>query len=143
MTKQEFINSVLAEANVLELLPDTDKVVETKGNYEKGVFEVLLNEPQGGKNFRQVWYIRNTRTDETGYQTANTIDVTKNVVDNRLNILEKYLATTFLAYRVTIFTGEKWAEAEVYTDTTPTVTKKKVFVFKQGTKPVAHKELIG
>ena len=142
MTKQDFINSVLAEANVLGLLHNTDKIVEAKGDYEKGMFEVLLNEPQGGMNFRQVWYIRNTVTDETGYQTANTINVKKNTTEQRLDKLEKYLSQQFLAYRVTVFTGENWAEAEVYEDTTPTVTKRKVFVSKEGTT-VTHQELVG
>lgn len=149
MIKQEFINSVLAEPNVLELLPGTDQVIEIRGadaqgngGYEKGYFEVLLNEPQGGKNFRQVWYIRNRTNDETSYQTANTIDLKKNTFEAKLDVLQKYLAANFLASHVLIFTGEDWAEVEVYANTNPTITKKKVFVFKQNTNSITHRDLL-
>lgn len=141
-TKQEFIAEVLAEPNVIELLPNTDQVDETVGDYEKGRFYVLLNEEQGGKNFRAVWYIRNTQTDETTYQTANTINLKKNNIDAKLDALEKYCNANFLAHRVVEFTGANWAEVEVYEMTDPTITKKKVVVYKTGNNPITHKELI-
>ena len=139
MTKQQFINSVLAEPNVIGLLPNTDKVMETFGDYEKGQFQVLITEPQGGQNFRQVWYIRNTLTDETGYQTLNTINVVKNTYDAVNDRLVKYLKANFTAHFIVQSDLENsWAVADTYTVGVNAVYTK-VLVYKSAGSPFTHK----
>jgi hypothetical protein len=136
MTKQEFIDSVLAETDVIEVLPNTEKIIETKGDYEKGMFEVLLTEPQGGQNFRQVWFIRNTQTDETGYQTANTVDPKKNNYEAKLVILEQYIADNFIGGFVTRHNlDNNYAEAEVYENG---IGRKTILVYKPQGQPITH-----
>lgn len=141
MLKQEFINSVLAEPSVISLLPGTEVIHETYGDYEKGSFRVLIVEPQGGQNFRDVWFIRNTKTDETGYQTLNTIDTKKNTYDARHDKLEKYLGANFHAYFIIRANLEEfWAEADVFKLNADGlgVTKQTVLVFKKGANPIKH-----
>jgi hypothetical protein len=142
MTKQQFINSVLAEPGVVEMIPNSEQIIDTYGNYQKGYFVLVFNEPQGGKNFRQVWFIRNTVTDETDWQTANTVNQDKNTIDAKRKLLEDYLEATFFAYNILVFNGDNWAEVEVYSDTNPTITKKKIVVFKIGNNPVTHRDLV-
>lgn len=144
MTKQEFIDSVLAEPNVVEIVADSDQVAETAGNWEKGNFKVVIVEPQGSKNIRNVWYIRNTETDETEYQTANTVAPEKNVYEAKLKALKDYLASNFEAYFIgdLVDLNNNWTEAIVYEVSGQDLIKSTVLVFKKGTNPIAHRKIV-
>lgn len=135
MTKQQFVDAVLAEVDVQELLPNTEVIAETKGDYEKGYFEVLLTEPQGGKNFRTVWFIRNTQTDETDWQTANTIAPEKNNVEQKIKVLSNYVHSNFLGGKILhVDTENNYAEAIVFEAS----GEKRIWIYKPQDTPLTH-----
>jgi len=143
MNKAEFIAEVLAEPIVESIVDGSEIIVETQGDYQKGHFTTIIMEPQGGRNFRPIWFIRNTVTDETGYQTANTLDPTKNLTKIKQAVLTNYLETNFEAYFIErLDFVNNWAEATVYEVATNDLSMSKVLVYKKGTNPVTHKKIV-
>ena len=141
-SKAEFITAVLAEDTVIEQV-GTDTTVETKGDYKKGYLEFIVIEPTGGKNIRQVWYLENTNTGVTSYQTANTINPSKNNFEKKLQALTDYLDSNFDAYFLVRDNLDKnWAEVDVLKLTDGKLVSSKVLVFKKGTSAVNHLEIV-
>lgn len=135
MTKQQFIDSVLAESNVLEVVTDSDVVHKTAGTWELGKFDVVMTTEHGGKDIRSVSYVRNVSTGDTEYQNLNSVNRNKNLNEVKIKILTDYIHSTFLGGRVTYTDlDNNYAEAVVF-DTTG---EKKVWIYKPDGQPLTH-----
>lgn len=141
-TKKLFQDAVLLENGVKEILRDLPDQ-ESHGDWSKGYLVIRYTEPQGGENFRNVWYITNSKTGETSYQTANTLDNTKNEDSKKVAVLTNYLKNNFFAFYLNqFFIEQNWVEATVYIPSGESLEKKTVFVYKLQNQPITHKFIV-
>lgn len=141
MTKSQFIASVEAKS-IFKSWAKAPEIKEKIGDIEKWNGVAYISTPNG-VNLFDVWFIWDSVKDEAYWQNQDTLEPEKNTESVKLKALETYLKNNFNAYflgRVDIVNN--WAEADVYTLTTGKLVKKAVIVYKQGTNPISHLDVI-
>ena len=141
MTTAQFIAAVEAKPQFVKWASEAVNV-ETIGGIEKHMRIAYINTPDG-TNLMQVWYIVDSATGNTTWQTGDTIEPEKNTVNVKFNALKAYLKATFAAH----FVGRtdldnNWAEADVYTVSGADLAKSTVLVYKIGNNPITHKKIV-
>lgn len=97
-----------------------------------------------GKTF--VYYLHDTVNDTAWFYNAETesVDAKEPTTEQKkLDALQAYLKTNFNAYFVIRFDVENnWAEADTYKLENGKLTHAKVMVFKAGSNPISHLEIV-
>lgn len=141
MTKAQFIAAVEAKPNFIKWA-QAPVLKETIGEIEKWNGIAFINTPDG-RNTYNVWFVVDAATGEATWQNADTMEPEKNANEVKRAALEAYLKANFNAF----FIGRtdlvnNWAEADVYTLNTGKLTKKSIIVYKQGSNPIAHLDVV-
>lgn len=147
MLKQELLDAVAAKKGFVSIAKDDVAPDNVQGDeIEKRYLYVNHTNADGtmGKTF--VFYLHNTTTDEAWFyndEPENVDQKEPNSEQKKLDALAAYMKTNFDAYFIGRFdTTNNWAEADVFMLAAGKLTKKSVLVFKKGTNPINHLEVV-
>lgn len=141
MNKQEFITAVEAKPNFIKWA-QTPIVKETVGTIEHHHGRAYISTNDGTQVFN-VWFFVDTETGEANWQNQDTLDPDNNANPAKTKALENYLTATFDAFFITkLDLVHNWAEAEVYKLAAGKLSKTTILVFKKGSNPINHLEVV-
>lgn len=141
MKKAQFITALEAKPQFIKWAV-APALAETVGDIEKWHGRAYITTPNGA-NVLEVWFIVDAATGEANWQNADTIDTSESVEAKKMTSLENYLKTNFDAHFLgRIDLDNLWAEADVFKLTNGALTQSKVLVFKKGSAPVAHLNVV-
>jgi len=147
MTKQELQTAVEAKKGFLSIIKDElapDHVPNDP--IEKRFFYVNHTNTDGtaGKTF--IFYLHDTVNDTAWFYNAETesVDTKEPTTEQKkLDALQSYLKSTFSAFFIIrCDLTNNWAEADTFTLVSGKLAAKKVLVFKVGTNPINHLEIV-
>lgn len=148
MIKSDLITTVSSKDGFVailsdELAPDSKDPVK-----EKRFFRIETLNDDGTKGIANVYYIHNKSTDEAWFYNIEPVSFKKSAVsvsEAAVDALENYCSTTFEAYFLIpdrIDAVNRWAVVEAYVTGTGNLQKQTVLVFKKGTDPITHLEIV-
>jgi hypothetical protein len=147
MTKQQFLDSVVAKKGFHSIIKDEIAPDHVAGDsIEKRFLYVNHTNADGtaGKTF--VYYLHDKTNDEAWFYNSETesVDTKEPTTEQKkLDALQAYLKSTFDAFFVIRYDlANNWAEADVYTLNAGTLTASKVLVFKKGSNPISHLNVV-
>ncbi len=147
MKKADLLAAVAAKAGYVAVIADklaTDSV----GTKEKRYLVVETLNADGTKGISNVFYVHDTATDDVWYYNVEpkTFDLTEKPVDQQtLEALHAYCKANFAAYFLIperIDAQNKWAVVEAYTVSTGKLAKSLKMVYKQGSNPITHIDIV-
>lgn len=147
MTKSQLLTAVQGKAGFVAILADT-LATDSVGAKQKRFLTVETLNADGTKGITNVFYIHDTGTDEAWFYNVEPLGFekeTKTVDQQTLDALNAYCKANFAAYFLIpdrIDAVNKWAVVEAYTVSTGKLAKKNVMVYKQGTNPITHVDII-
>lgn len=148
MTKSELIAAVQAKKGYVATLSDTKTPDSPTGNKEKRMLVAETLNSDGTKGMYNVFYVHNTETDEAWFY-----NVEPEALDTKepsapqvvINALNDYCKANFSAYFLIpdrIDPTNKWAVVEAYILNAGNLEKKNVMVYKKGTNPITHIDIV-
>lgn len=147
MTKSQLLTAVQGKAGYVATIADT-LAPDSVGTKQKRFLLVETLNADGTKGITNVFYIHDTETDEAWFYNIEPVGLQKESKDisaQAVDALTTYCKATFNAFFLIhdrIDPINKWAVVEAYTLSNGQLQKKNVMVFKQGTNPVTHLEII-
>jgi hypothetical protein len=149
MTKAQFISAVKAKSGYVAILADNVAPDSVKGAIkEKRYLVVETLNSDGTKGQTHVYYIHDTENDTAWFynvEPASFQKEAKSIDQQTLDALNAYCKATFAAYFLIperIDATNKWAVVEGYTLISGKLAKKNYMVYKTGTDPIAHVEIV-
>lgn len=147
MIKQQFLDLIATKEGFVRVVSDNlAPDSPTLGNTEKYQLTIETVNDDGTGGIVVVTYLRDKITDETKFYNVEPKGLKKETISSdqvKLNALQDYLKGNFNAFFV-VRTDlvNNWAEADVFTLAAGKLTQSKVLVYKQGTSPVSHIEIV-
>lgn len=146
MKKTDLLTAVQAKAGYVAILEDKlDSVVGTK---EKRNLVVETLNTDGTKGITNVFYILDITTQDAWFYNIEpkAFDYGyKDVPQETLDALRAYCKANFAAYFLIqdrVDAENKWAVVEAYTLNAGKLVKSLKMVYKQGTNPITHVDII-
>lgn len=151
MNKQEFLTKVQGKVGFKSIIADeqasdTPPITDTN-KIEKRFLKVATLNADGTAGITFVFYLEDTVTHEVWFYNTEpeAIDTKEAGADQKkLAALETYLKATFDGHFVIRMDyANNFAEAETFKANAGKLDRKKVLVFKKGTNPITHLEIVG
>ena len=150
MLKQDLIAKIQAKVGFKdiisdELAPDSPDVTETN-KIEKRFFKVATINADDTAGITFVFYLFDTVTGEAWFYNVEpeAVDIKEpNTDQKKLDALQAYLKANFDAYFTLRWDlVNNWAEADTYKVESGALKAQKVMVFKRGTNPITHLNIV-
>lgn len=145
MTKSQLLTAVQGKAGYVAILADT-LAQDSVGAKQKRFLTVETLNADGTKGITNVFYIHDTGTDEAWFYNVEPVAFDKAVVSVEAQTekaLNGYCRATFDAFFVSRVDGvNKWAEVQAFVLNAGNLEKKNVLVFKKGTNPITHLNVV-
>lgn len=147
MKKAQLIQKIKAKKGFHSIIKDELAPDHVQGDpIQKRFFYVNHVNADGTAGKTYVFYLWDEATDDAWFYNmeAEAVDAKEPSSDQKkLSALQNYLKANFNAYFVIRADLENnWAEADTYKLETGKLTYKKVMVFKQGSSPISHLEIV-
>lgn len=146
MTATQFIANIATKASFVKWAT-VPVAVESVGGIEKwqGIALVKTGDVTApdGTNLLNVFFLVDTATGEATWQNLDQLDPLKNISNDRIDRLEKYLKANFFAYFLIQTNADSfWAKAEVFTISGTDLAKSTVLVYKPAGSAITHKTIL-
>lgn len=145
MTKSQLLTAIQGKTGYVATIADT-LAPDSVGAKQKRFLTVETLNADGTKGITNVFYIHDTGTDEAWFYNMEPVafdNAVKPATVQAIEALENYCKANFDAYFIGRTDGvNKWAEVEAFVLNAGNLEKKNVLVFKKGTNPITHLNVV-
>ena len=148
MNKAQLLTSIQSKAGFVSIVSDNVAPDSPTGVKEKRYLVVETLNADSTKGITNVFYIHDTETDTAWFYNVEPVafdNQYKNIPQQTLEALQNYCKTNFEAYFLIpdrIDAENKWAVVEAYTISSGKLAKSLKMVYKKGTNPITHIDII-
>ena len=147
MKKADLLTAVSAKSGYVAIIEDR-LAPDSVGTKQKRYLLVETLNADGTKGVTNVFYVHDTVSDDAWFYNVEpkTFDITEKPVDQQtLDALRDYCKANFAAYFLIpdrIDAANMWAVVEAYTLVSGKLAKSLKMVYKQGTNPITHVDIV-